>query len=171
MAENKGILPSSTFNTLGNNSNKWEAVYANKIVGPLTGNVTGNCSGSSSSCTGNSATATSANYSTSAGNADTLDGYHYNDIINNVKSVGMGFPNYNAVIEFSIRAGGTTYTIPSNGYILTGTYGDGKGANVFTSIGNSIFHFRQFIPVSKNTLIKAVGYEGLELNCNFYPCL
>lgn len=34
MAENKGILPSSTFNTLGNNSNKWEAVYANKIVGP-----------------------------------------------------------------------------------------------------------------------------------------
>lgn len=30
MAENKGILPSSTFNTLGNNSNKWEAVYANK---------------------------------------------------------------------------------------------------------------------------------------------
>ena len=30
MAENKGILPSSTFNTLGNNSNKWEAVYAKK---------------------------------------------------------------------------------------------------------------------------------------------
>lgn len=56
MAENKGILPSSTFNTLGNNSNKWEAVYAKKIVGPLTGNV----SGSSSSCTGNSATATKA---------------------------------------------------------------------------------------------------------------
>lgn len=60
MAENKGILPSSTFNTLGNNSNKWEAVYAKKIVGPLTGNVTGNVSGSSSSCTGNSATATKA---------------------------------------------------------------------------------------------------------------
>ena len=60
MAENKGILPSSTFNTLGNNSNKWEAVYANKIVGPLTGNVTGNVSGSSSSCTGNAATATKA---------------------------------------------------------------------------------------------------------------
>ena len=39
MAENKGILPSSTFNTLGNNSNKWEAVYAKKIVGPLTGNA------------------------------------------------------------------------------------------------------------------------------------
>lgn len=61
MAENKGILPSSTFNTLGNNSNKWEAVYANKLVGPLTGNVTGNCSGSSGSCTGNSVTATKAN--------------------------------------------------------------------------------------------------------------
>lgn len=39
MAENKGILPSSTFNTLGNNNNKWEAVYANKLVGSLTGNV------------------------------------------------------------------------------------------------------------------------------------
>lgn len=39
MAENKGILPSSTFNTLGNNNNKWEAVYANKLVGPLTGNA------------------------------------------------------------------------------------------------------------------------------------
>ena len=60
MAENKGILPSSTFNTLGNNNNKWEAVYAKKLVGPLTGNVTGNVSGSSSSCTGNAATATKA---------------------------------------------------------------------------------------------------------------
>ena len=60
MAENKGILPSSTFNTLGNNNNKWEAVYANKLVGPLTGNVTGNVSGSSSSCTGNAATANNA---------------------------------------------------------------------------------------------------------------
>lgn len=33
---------------------------ATKFSGPLTGNVTGNCSGSSGSCTGNAATATSA---------------------------------------------------------------------------------------------------------------
>ena len=132
MAENKGVLPSSNVNTLGNANNKWENVYANKFTGTvagnaatatalqtarsingtnfngtgnittanwgtarnisiadatatnigtgvsvngsgnvtlklpatikaaLTGNVTGNVSGSSSSCTGNAATATKA---------------------------------------------------------------------------------------------------------------
>lgn len=131
MAENKGVLPSSNVNTLGNANNKWENVYANKFTGALTGNastassaaklttarsingtnfngtgnittanwgtarnisiadatatntgtgvsvngsgnatlklpatikanITGNCSGSSGSCTGNSATATKA---------------------------------------------------------------------------------------------------------------
>ena len=132
MAENKGVLPSSNVNTLGNANNKWENVYANKFTGAvagnaatatalqtarsingtnfngtgnittanwgtarnisiadatatntgtgvsvngsgnvtlklpatikaaLTGNVTGNVSGSSSSCTGNAATATKA---------------------------------------------------------------------------------------------------------------
>lgn len=132
MAENKGVLPSSNVNTLGNANNKWENVYSNKFTGAvagnaatatalqtarsingtnfngtgnittanwgtarnisiadatatntgtgvsvngsgnvtlklpatikaaLTGNVTGNVSGSSSSCTGNAATATKA---------------------------------------------------------------------------------------------------------------
>lgn len=209
MAENKGILPSSTFNTLGNNSNKWEAVYANKIVGPLTGNVTGNVSGSSSSCTGNSATATKAtqdsagqqinttyikglsasnatltytkgngttgtvtvNNVATATNADKLDGYHYSDIINNVKSVGMGAPNFNAVIEFSIRAEVTTYTTPSNGYILTDYYIDGDGPGALTSIGNNIFYSEHFVAVAKNTLVEAKGYKPYTLNCKFYPCL
>ena len=39
---------------------------ATKFSGPLTGNVTGDCSGSSASCTGNAATATSAGKLTSA---------------------------------------------------------------------------------------------------------
>ena len=39
---------------------------ATKFSGPLTGNVTGNCSGSSGSCTGNAATATSAGKLTTA---------------------------------------------------------------------------------------------------------
>lgn len=39
---------------------------ATAFSGPLTGNVTGNCSGSSGSCTGNAATATSATSATSA---------------------------------------------------------------------------------------------------------
>lgn len=111
MAENKGILPSSTFNTLGNNSNKWEAVYAKKIVGPLTGNV----SGSSSSCTGNSATAT---------NADKLDGYHYTDIINNAKSnissSVLGAPNFAGAILVSFGST-STFTTPSNGWICPNT--------------------------------------------------
>ena len=39
MAENKGVLPSSNVNTLGNANNKWENVYANKFTGALTGNA------------------------------------------------------------------------------------------------------------------------------------
>ena len=39
MAENKGVLPSSNVNTLGNANNKWENVYSNKFTGALTGNA------------------------------------------------------------------------------------------------------------------------------------
>ena len=39
MAENKGVLPSSNVNTLGNANNKWENVYANKFTGALAGNA------------------------------------------------------------------------------------------------------------------------------------
>jgi hypothetical protein len=55
-------------------------VTSTSFVGALTGNVTGNCSGSSGSCTGNAATATSAtkasyldNYSLPGGNKIYLD--------------------------------------------------------------------------------------------------
>ena len=39
MAENKGVLPSSNVNTLGNANNKWENVYSKKFTGALTGNA------------------------------------------------------------------------------------------------------------------------------------
>ena len=39
MAENKGVLPSSNVNTLGNANNKWENVYANKFTGTVAGNA------------------------------------------------------------------------------------------------------------------------------------
>ena len=55
-----GKIPSSLLDVAG-------TVTAAAFSGPLTGNVTGNASGSSGSCTGNAATATGA---------DTLDGYH-----------------------------------------------------------------------------------------------
>ena len=39
MAENKGVLPRSNVNTLGNANNKWENVYANKFTGAVAGNA------------------------------------------------------------------------------------------------------------------------------------
>lgn len=47
---------------------------ATKFSGPLTGNVTGNCSGSSGSCTGNAATATTATNANITRTADTTNG-------------------------------------------------------------------------------------------------
>lgn len=47
---------------------------ATKFSGPLTGNVTGNCSGSSGSCTGNAATATKATNANITRTADTTNG-------------------------------------------------------------------------------------------------
>lgn len=52
---NNGYSSRKTF-TFGTDG----TLTATKFSGPLTGNVTGNCSGSSGSCTGNAATATSA---------------------------------------------------------------------------------------------------------------
>ena len=71
-----------------------DALPFKMVMRDTNGNVKGNITGSSTSCTGNAATATSANYATSAGsagsatsagyatsagsagNADTVDGYH-----------------------------------------------------------------------------------------------
>ena len=70
MAENKGILPSSTFNTLGNNSNKWEAIYTNKIVGPA---VTDSASGLMTAAQKKKLDSLS-NYSLPAASSSTLGG-------------------------------------------------------------------------------------------------
>ncbi len=53
---------------------------ATTFVGALTGNVTGNCSGSSGSCTGNAATATTATTATDADDAALLDGKHWVEV-------------------------------------------------------------------------------------------
>ena len=58
---NNNVVPLTTDSkTLGTSSLKWKGVYATNFYGALTGDVTGNCSGSSGSCTGNAATATTA---------------------------------------------------------------------------------------------------------------
>ena len=64
-----GSLPPKTATTLTFNSNTG-ALTATSFVGALTGNVTGNASGSSGSCTGNAATATTATTSTNVTVAD-----------------------------------------------------------------------------------------------------
>ena len=64
-----GSLPAKTATTLTFNSNTG-ALTATTFVGALTGNVTGNASGSSGSCTGNAATATTASTSTNVTVAD-----------------------------------------------------------------------------------------------------
>ena len=50
-----------------------KVVTATTFNGALTGNVTGNCSGSSGSCTGNAATATKADTATNANHAKSAD--------------------------------------------------------------------------------------------------
>lgn len=89
----------------------------NFAAGTITANLTGNCSGSSGSCTGNAATATSA---TSAGNADTLDTKHYSDLQAEFQGT---VPAYGLSEDWStsIPVGGTaTWSIP-----LGGTYHHG----------------------------------------------
>lgn len=187
MAENKGILPSSTFNTLGNNSTKWEAVYANKIVGPLTGNVTGNVSGSSGSCTGRASTcgtadtakACSGNAAT-ATNADKLDGYHYTDIINNAKSSissgVMGAPNWNGSVGLVSDSGSSNkefnFTAPSNGFVVASkaysisSFGLGvNNRNVIVPQANQYDNSNVTVLVKKGDIVRGVCAMAY-----FVPC-
>lgn len=79
---------------------------ATKFSGPLTGNVTGDCSGSSGSCTGNSATATSAGKLTTARKA----------------YVTLGTANTTTTVDWSADP----TTIPVNGTLGVGNGGTGK---------------------------------------------
>lgn len=275
MAENKGVLPSSNVNTLGNANNKWENVYANKFTGALTGNaatatalqtartingtsfngsanittsnwgtarnisiadatatntgtgvsvngsgnvtlklpatikasltgnVTGNVSGSSSSCTGNSATATKAtqdsagqqinttyikglsasnatltytkgdgstgtvtvNNVATAINADKLDGYHYSDIVNNVKTSVMGAPNWARKITVSGHNTPIGFTAPANGFFLWG----GNNTIYINDVSHSFGFF--LIPVKKGDNFRTQGSDAAnKATIYFIPC-
>lgn len=65
----------ATRNVAGVAGNFSGTVTAPGFSGPLTGNVAGNCSGSSGSCTGNAATADLATNAVNATNSNTLGGY------------------------------------------------------------------------------------------------
>lgn len=95
MAENKGILPSSTFNTLGNNSNKWEAVYANKLVGPA---VTDSAPGLMTAVQKKKLDKLS-NYSLPVASATTLGGV----------KIGDGLTITNGVVSSSVTGGNATH--------------------------------------------------------------
>lgn len=76
---------------------------ATKFSGPLTGNVTGNCSGSSGSCTGNAATATTAtNYASSGDIATALSGKASTGHVHDDRYIRAGSGNK------SLSFGGTT---------------------------------------------------------------
>ena len=90
-------------------------ISASGFSGPLTGNVTGNCSGSSGSCTGNAATATQF----SANESVTLTGY-----INGTASSKAGWSIATALKNCYYKTGGTvtnTYFKVASG-TLTGAW-------------------------------------------------
>lgn len=188
MAENKGILPSSTFNTLGNNSNKWEAVYANKLVGPLTGNVTGNVSGSSSSCTGNAATATKATQDSAGQQINTtyLKGLSISgQTISYTKGNGStgsitlptGGGSNSYIVESKYNADGSWYRKWSDGWLEQGGIVNRENLGSYTgNITNFVkpfsststiysFHLVGFITAGPNVL-----YDEEQINYReFYP--
>lgn len=92
---------------------------ATGFSGPLTGNVTGNCSGSSGSCTGNAATATAQRSTATDGN--------YSDVV----SVANTGSNTNRV--------GTIRITNNNGSntILLGVHNESNGAPAGLSITNT----------------------------------
>lgn len=93
----------------------WDAndgtLTANKFSGPLTGNVTGNCSGSSGSCTGNAATATKATQDSAGNNINTTY----------IKALSVS----GKTITYT-KGNGTTGTITTQD--TNTTYGNMKGA-------------------------------------------
>ena len=58
-------------------------------------------SGSASTCTGNSATATNANYASSAGNSDTVDGFHFKISTTDLTAIAC-LPDLFSIITASI---------------------------------------------------------------------
>ena len=218
MAENKGVLPSSNVNTLGNANNKWENVYSKKFTGALTGNastassaaqlttarsingtnfngtgnittanwgtarnisiadatatntgtgvsvngsgnvtlklpatikanVTGNCSGSSGSCTGNSATATKATQD-SAGQQ-----------INTTYIKGLSASN--ATLTYT-KGNGTTGTVTVNN-VATATNADKLDGYHYSDIVTKIQG------KTTPTMTALVDWAAMTTACNLSP--
>lgn len=89
---------------------------ATKFNGPLTGNVTGNCSGSSGSCTGNAATATKA----------TQDGSGNNIVNTYAKKADIP----SIYLKTSYTNGKSGYNIWSNGYCEQWGYTNDKTTTI-----------------------------------------
>ena len=70
--------PDSRYGLSNQDLNTTDIVTFARVNAPLTGNVTGNVSGSSGSCTGNAATATNATTATTLQTARTINGTSFN---------------------------------------------------------------------------------------------
>jgi len=112
-------------------------ISASGFSGPLTGNVTGNCSGSSGSCTGNAATATTATTAKACtGNAATATKLQTARTINGIKFDGTA----NITIPATVPAGAIipfAGTSVPTGYLLCNGAAVSRTdyANLFAAIG------------------------------------
>ena len=95
---------------LGTSNHRWKTCYAVNFHGALTGNVTGNCSGSSGSCTGNAATATEGKYFMNRGGSTVTIA----DSSWAIQITPSGHTNRATVFSQNWKQSGLTYT-PSGG--------------------------------------------------------
>lgn len=128
-------------------------VYAAGFNGPLTGNVTGNCSGSSGSCTGNAATATKATQDgsgnvitstyiplkTSAGIASVEGGGNYSYCTIATINTNEIYINYPIMLELSGR--GIPLTVLQIQFISQGTVD--PALDYFTSNYSNRFYIKK----------------------------
>ena len=136
-----GKTPTTTLDVNG-------TVTATAFAGPLTGNVTGNCSGSAGSCTGNAATVTTnANLTgdvTSVGNATTVA---------KIAGVNVGGATGSGNNVFS-----SSPTIATPSLTNTATISDGTR----TAVINAVYD-------SNNILLNVSSNHGLALYTNNTP--
>lgn len=146
----------------------WDGSYQRKIYhsGNLTASVIAGLGILSNSITGNAATATNANYATSAGNADTVDSEHasafahraiWNNLIHNGNEFTYASAGYNGVIWHNYRtASGST-----DGNITDYYFGNGKGGSLValstlisqSSHGETAYNsLGNYLPLSGGTL-------------------
>lgn len=139
-----GALTCSTITATGNITATNQTITADTFNGSLTGNVTGSCTGSSGSCTGNAKTATTAGFvgyksivpGTGGNTTVTITittGYYY--IIgyrcdNAEGNIIMGDKDYDARKYLYIEPFGSSNPVVINERLFTG---DGTGADLIIS--------------------------------------